>query len=74
MLGFYDTLELAMRMRDMRPADLADKCETVTPSYLSRLKNGYTKSVSWEKALEIISALGMKPSEFYELQMSDERP
>lgn len=72
MLNFYETLEIAMERRGLRPADLADRCETVTPSYLSRLKNGYTKSVSWEKALEIIAALGMTPSEFYEIQKGGE--
>lgn len=62
-MTFYETLDAVMTERGMKPADL---CELTGfhPSYFSKLKSGHMQSVSWEKAVAIIQALGMTPDEF----------
>lgn len=69
-MTFYETLESIMTERGIKPADL---CELTGfhPSYFSKLKSGYTKDVTWEKALAIIHALGMTPDEFYRVQRGE---
>ena len=69
---FYETLVIAMRKRGMRPADITAKTG-IGSSFFSNLKSGHTKDVTWEKALLIIDALGMTPSEFYELSVSEQK-
>ena len=69
-MTFYETLALALETKGMKPSDICERTG-IHPSYFSKLKSGYTKDVTWEKAVLIISALGMTPTEFYELQMSD---
>lgn len=66
-MTFYEALAIAMEDRGMSAADLCKKAG-IHKSYLSKLKSGHTKDVTWEKALIIISALGMTPDEFYRLQ------
>ena len=62
-MNFYNTLKKAMDMKGLKAADLC-KATGIDSSYFSRLKSGYMKSVTWEKALVIIAALGMTPDEF----------
>ena len=66
-MTFYETLALAMDERGISAAELSSR-SGIYQSYFSRLKNGHIKDVSWEKAVVIISALGMTPDEFYYLQ------
>lgn len=69
-MTFYEALEIAMEMKGLRPVDVAERAG-LHQSYLSKLKSGHQKSVDWEKAIAIIDALGMTPSEFREIQVSD---
>lgn len=70
-MTFYETLTLALEQKSMTAADICAKTG-IYPSYFSNLKSGHTKDVTWEKALQIIDALGMTPDEFYRLQMEGE--
>lgn len=62
-MTFYETLALVLNEKGMSPADLSAKTG-IHQSYFSKLKSGHTKDVTWEKALVIIDALGMTPSDF----------
>lgn len=66
-MSFYEALSTAMEIKGVSPAELCARTG-MHQSYLSKLKSGHTKDVTWEKALVIIDALGMTPSEFVELQ------
>lgn len=70
-MNFYETLALALKMKGMKAADICAKTG-ISSSYFSKLKSGYMKDVTWDKALEIIDALEMTPNEFLELQESVE--
>ena len=70
-MTFYETLRMAMDAKGIGFPELCQKAG-IYPSYFSKLKSGHMKDVTWEKALDIISALGMTPNEFYELQISDD--
>ena len=71
-MSFYETLEIALNQKGMKAADIC-AATGIHSSYFSKLKSGYTKDVTWEKALMIIDALGMTPDEFYKLQRGDEK-
>jgi len=71
-MSFYDVLEVAMQRKGMKPQDVCEAAG-LHASYISKLKSRHTKSVTWEKAIAIIHALGMTPSEFYELQLQCEQ-
>ena len=64
-MTFYETLACVLQEKGMTAAELSAKTGIGQP-YFSRLKSGKTKDVTWEKALVIIAALEMTPSEFYE--------
>ena len=66
-MTFYETLTVALDKQGMTAADICAKTG-IYPSYFSNLKSGHTKDVTWEKALQIIDALGMTPDEFQSLQ------
>ena len=70
-MTFYETLALVMKNTGITAADICAKTG-IHASYFSKLKSGHTKDVTWEKAVTIITALGMTPSEFYELSKSEE--
>lgn len=72
MLSFYETLSIAMQQRGLRAADISRKTG-IYQSYFTKLKKGEMKDVTWSNALLIIDALGMKPSEFYELSVSADK-
>lgn len=69
-MTFYEALEIAMREKGLRPADLSARTG-MYQSYFAKLKSGHQRSVEWDKALVIIEALGMTPNEFYEIQKGD---
>ena len=69
-MTFYETLAMVMKEKNLTAAELSAKTG-LHPSYFSKLKKGTFKDVTWEKALLIISALGITPGEFAELQNSD---
>lgn len=70
-MTFYETLEIAMNKRGMRPVDICKKTG-FNPTYFTHLKTGHIKSVTWERALMIIAALDMTPNEFLALQNGDD--
>ena len=71
-MTFYETLEAILRERGMSAADLCEKAG-IHQSYVSKLKSGHTKDVTWEKALTIIAALDMSPDDFYMRQKAGRR-
>ena len=72
MLSFYETLAIVMKNRGMTAADLCAKTG-VNQSYLSKLKSGYVKEPTWERAVAFCDALDMTPSEFLAVQRGDGR-
>lgn len=75
-MTFYETVIEAMKIKGIKSiAELCRKAssnpEPLYPSYFSKLKSGKMKTVTWDRALQIISALGMTPNEFSEIQMRD---
>ena len=70
MLTFYETLTIVMRNRGMTAADICAKTG-LHPSYFSKLKSGHVKDPTWEKALLILEALEMNPTEFLAVQRDD---
>lgn len=71
MMSFYETLAIAMREKGLTAAELSRR-SGVYPSYITNLKKGTAKDATWSKALALIDALGMTPSEFYALQVSED--
>lgn len=71
-MTFYEALEIAMKRKGMKPSEVCAKAG-LYESYLSKLKSGYAKSVTWEKALAIIDALDMTPDEFRAIQLGRKR-
>ena len=69
-MSFYELLAVSMERTGITAAELSRRTG-LSQSYFSNLKKGSAKDVTWEKALLIINALGMKPSEF--LSLGDER-
>lgn len=69
-MTFYETLAVVMQERGITAARICAKTG-IHASYFSKLKSGHTKDVTWEKAVMIIVALGMTPSEFYEVQIRE---
>lgn len=66
-MTFYETMAAIMSEKGITAADLA--AETgLYPSYFSKLKSGHAKDVTWDRAILIISALGVTPDEFAKLQ------
>ena len=70
-MTFYENLEKALRKRGFTAAELSRR-SGVSQTYISNLKVGVAKDVTWEKALKIIEALGMTPSEFAALEEKDD--
>ena len=62
-MPFGATLRAIMDERGLRAQDLV--CDGLTQQYISQIKTGKLKDPTWEKALLIIDALGMTPSEFH---------
>lgn len=72
-MTFYDAVIVAMKKQGIKNVStlcsLADNNpDPLYPAYFSKLKSGHTKGVSWDKALQIIRALGMTPDEFTAIQ------
>lgn len=65
-MAFYTTLARVLDEKGISPAELSAKTG-ISQSYFSKLKSGYTKDVTWEKALRIIAALDMTPNDFYNI-------
>ncbi|MBQ3339765.1 MAG: helix-turn-helix transcriptional regulator [Atopobiaceae bacterium] len=70
-MTFYETLRRAMDMKNVAFPELCERTG-LYPSYFSKLKSGHMRDVTWEKAIEIIAALGMTPDEFRDLQKNGE--
>lgn len=68
-MTFYEAFEIALKAKGLKASDI---CTTtgIHSSYFSKLKSGHMKDVTWEKALQIIDALGMTPDEFLKIQTS----
>ena len=67
-IAFVKALRVALDSKGMKPADIAS--DTTTPQCLSKRMNERGKGPTWEKACAIISALGMDPNSFRELELS----
>ena len=66
-MSFYETLARILEDKGISPSELSMKTG-INQSYFSKLKSGHMKDVTWEKALVIIDALEMTPSEFLEVE------
>lgn len=64
---FGETLDMVMRDLGIDAVTLSERSGVSTP-YISKIRSGKTKDPSWPKALALIGALGMTPSEFALLQ------
>lgn len=62
-MAFSNALRTIMDERGLKARDLV--CEDLSAQYLSKLLSGKVRDPTWEKALLIIDALGMTPSEFH---------
>ena len=67
-MTFYETMQYVMDERGIKPADLCERTGLYA-SFFSKLKSGYTKDVTWDKALLIIEALGLTPDQFRDIQL-----
>lgn len=70
-MTFYENLVVAMRVKGVNAAELSRRTGFYE-SFFSNLKNGNKKDVTWERALKIIEALGMTPSEFAALEEEED--
>lgn len=70
-MTFCELLKIAMEKRNMNATALAKKTG-FHKSYFSKIKSGDIKDVTWDRALVIIEALDMTPSEFASLEEVDE--
>ena len=70
-MSFYEKLRIALKRKGMTAAELSRR-SGVSQTYISNLKVGVAKDVTWEKALLLIKGLGMTPSEFAALEEEDE--
>ena len=66
-MTFYETMMKIMEKQGMTAADMCAKTG-LYPSYFSKLKSGHIKDVTWDRAIIIIDALGITPSEFLRIQ------
>lgn len=74
-MSFPKALDAALAKTGKKPADITS--DSVNASYISKLQRGRLADPTWEKACAIISALGMDPNSFRELELSlgdDDRP
>ena len=62
-MSFYELLEIAMEKTNISASELARRTG-YHRSYFTKLKKGDAKDVTWERALVIIAALDMTPSDF----------
>lgn len=69
-MSFYKKLVVAMRLKGISAAELSRRTG-LYESFFSNMKRGDKKDVTWERALKIIDALGMTPSEFAALGEDD---
>lgn len=69
-MTFYETLDIVMREKRLKPADICAKTG-ISSSYFTKLKKGDMRDVTWDKALLIIAALDMTPDEFKMLQYGE---
>ena len=69
-MSFYGKLKIALEKNGMTAAELSRR-SGVSQTYISNLKVGVAKDVTWERALILIDALGMTPSEFASLEDED---
>lgn len=69
-MTFYDLFVIALKKKGVTAAEIARRTG-YHQSYFTNLKKGECRDVTWERALKIIEALGMTPSEF--LALGEER-
>ncbi len=66
-MGFYETMEKVMRNQGMTAAELSRR-SGVSRQYLTELKSGRIKDVTWSKACAIVHALGVSLEDFSKLE------
>lgn len=70
-MTFGQTLTMVMEEKGMDAVTLSRLSGVNTP-YISKLRSGKIQDPTFTKAVNLILALGMTPTEFYELSKSDE--
>lgn len=66
-MSFAKALDRALKNKGLKPADIVS--DDVSASYISKLLLGRIADPTWQKALIMIKALGMTPSEFRALEI-----
>lgn len=66
-MSFAKALDRALKIKGLKPADIVS--DDVSASYISKLLLGRIADPTWQKALTMIKALGMTPSEFRSLEI-----
>lgn len=66
-MSFAKALDRALKIKGLKPADIVS--DDVSASYISKLLLGRIADPTWQKALIMIKALGMTPSEFRTLEI-----
>ena len=66
-MSFYDAMEYIMRNQGMTAAELSRR-SGVSRQYLTELKAGRIKDVTWNKARALIRALGVSLEDFSKLE------
>lgn len=66
-MSFAKALDRALKIKGLKPADIVS--DDVSASYISKLLLGRIADPTWQKALIMIKALGMTPSEFRSLEI-----
>lgn len=70
-MSFYKKLVKAMELKGITAAELSRRTGFYQ-SFFSNLKKGNKKDIAWERALKIIAALEMTPSEFISLEEDED--
>lgn len=68
-MDFYAALEYVLKQQGITAAELSRRTG-IRKQYFSDLKSGRTTDVSWSKAVEIVTALGMSLDEFAAIEDS----
>jgi transcriptional regulator with XRE-family HTH domain len=66
-MSFYDTMDYIMRNQGVTAAELSRR-SGVSRQYLTELKSGRIKDVTWSKACAIVRALGVTLEDFAMLE------
>ena len=71
-MSFYNALSYVMRQKGITAAELSRRTG-IGKQYFTELKAGRIQDVSWRKAVQIVTALGISLDEFSAIEDSVKR-